>query len=436
MKLFFSLVKFLILVVPAVHAFNGDDKTGNGNDSSDDKDISSVHAFYSDGKTGDGNGSSDDKGLQMTPGGSYPVRALENSVDSDACLRTLVQNAPSSNGFLTTHFEIPFDVKPTEGVIPGFYFYDGRDYLPPGDIYVRSFSFIGVKVDEEFIPFHADSYGDEQHTFFRDGITYTFHHTSIHTHQGRGQLTEMTYLTFHNNFNGIAGPGTRPSKTLYNEGEIEDFPDGGYGIRVRPDSIMPVCMHGINLSQENKTFTAVWVAEYQQIVDNAGSTVLVDRVGLTVKHGTIREADTKPLILSFFRTSLKRATERAAKVNEDWVLTTTIKSNYDANFVGIWFHKHPWNHLIELYNQDGVLVFSWPDTPSVDFIHWMKIPMTTGGALKLVFHGNANIQSDLDTPAAFSFFFNSEDGTDRFEHGDFITYATNTECLSCYNTGE
>jgi len=319
-----------------------------------------------------------------------------------------------ADGLFKAPFEVPFNIDPKlHHRLDIKLEYEGRNYLPDENIFIKTINFKGVKVNDEWIPFHVDAYEDEEETIFKKGLKYSYHHTAIHTGHQNVLKYEEEQVEFHRN--GPLAAGTHPHSTSYQP----------YGIHLEPETRLFLCMHGYNLSNETATFISVWDVEFQLVEERK-----------SVYTNSITEQEMKPIVSTFVHAHLMGE----AIVNTDYVITIHARVRKHAFLVGVLFHNHPWAHDVQAFDEDGVAFWSHDETHNDDGkVIWYDMPIEfkADHEFTVVIKGSAGFKTDLKTPAAFGFLMILGDGSDRIESSpqELLAYTQVQECLSCFNTG-
>ena len=331
------------------------------------------------------------------------VIMMISSLGQETAIVTLETNTQERNEDqekgLNTKVEtvvLSFRVPPTKG----FRIMEDRNarrLLPPNDIFIKKMTFVGVEVDGERIPFHNEIYEDEEETKIKEGILYSFHHTTFHQgHQGK---SPAMWDEFHNNPPFVLG--THPHTTDY----------GKYGIRVRSDTNIIACNHPMNHSPDVKVFDSIWRVEYIDVDETKN----LQRASSTAETEAAYPAEAlQPLVVSWFHVAMPRG----AKVGEHYAMNLDMTFHKDVEVVGVLYHHHPWARQMDVYDTHDTLIYSHDGTPvndgSIDFYD-EPVPVTAGNTVKFAIQARAGFETDLSTPTAIHLFTKVGDGSDRIE---------------------
>jgi hypothetical protein len=208
---------------------------------------------------------------------------------------------PLLSSALQAEVNLPFEVPFSGG---GFNIIEAnnvRGMFPDGDIFITSFSFLGVTVNEKDIFSHMtlhDELGQHRPTddwfhhkpwpvamkdlpgTFSDDFVY--HHTILH------QGTTDDYFD-HSQPALVYGTTTK---------NISFSP---FGHRLRPDTPISACMHGRNVAAEHATFVAKWVIDYEivQSFEKNSLSLLGGWFHCCDQRDLVGEKDSIPLQVTF-----------------------------------------------------------------------------------------------------------------------------------------
>lgn len=291
---------------------------------------------------------------------------------------------------VTLPFEIPFS-RDGEFVIGTES--SAREFFPQKDIFISVFEFKGVSLpDGTPVVFHHHLNKSAEHRSHDDWWSpdktmrdppgtfeddFVYHHTILHqgTRSAPFVHSSQTPLVY----------GTTAKRTSF----------APYGIRLRPDSPIFSCMHGLNIATKSTTYQAHWRIEYR-VLDSSKSSPRSIIAGWLHCCGPLAQ-----------KTS-----------GEELNLPLQITFSKNVTLLAFVVHNHAWLQGLKIESRgEKLLTMKGAEAKSMDDAHlkWLKDgPRRMPKGSSLTAHVAAFFESphDASLPMGITFYVLADDRTD------------------------